>query len=94
MESKCSNFWMGLGIGSILGVIVYRCCQSSKVKQLKGKISHAFHVAADQTENFVGAAEEKVKDVGATISDTAYNVAEKADEMKNKAHNFTDNVSK
>lgn len=32
MKSKDANFWIGLGFGSILGAIIYRCCRTSKVK--------------------------------------------------------------
>ena len=89
---------MGLGLGSILGAIVYRCCQASKAKQVKDKISHALHVATDQTEDFVGSAKDKVIDAGAKVADkvadTTFNVAEKADEVKNKVHNFADNAKK
>ena len=102
MESKCSHFWMGLGLGSILGALVYRCCQTSKAKQLKAKMSHALHVATDQTEEMVDSAKNKAMGAGAMVADKvadkvsekSYDVAEKADEMKNKVHNFTDNAKK
>lgn len=98
MESKCSNFWLGLGAGSILGVIVYRCCQTSKAKQLKDKISHVLHVATDQAEDMAASAKEQALDVGTKVADTVaektFDIAEKADEMKNKVHNFADNAKK
>lgn len=94
MESKCSNFWMGLGLGSILGAIVYRCCQTSKAKQLKEKVTHAFHVATDQAEDMVDTAENKAMNAGEKAADKVAEktdeAAYKADEMKNKVHNFTD----
>jgi len=98
MESKCSNFWIGLGAGTILGAIIYRCCQTSKAKQLKDKVAHALHVASDQAEDFVESAKDKVVDTGIKVADKVadktFDVAEKADEMKNKVHNFADNVKK
>lgn len=98
MESKCSHFWMGLGLGSLLGALVYRCCQTSKAKQLKAKMSHALHMATDQTEDFVDSAKDKAMGAGAMVADKvadkSHDVAEKADEMKNKVHNFTDNNAK
>ncbi len=98
MESKCSNFWIGLGLGSILGAVIYRCCQTSKAKQLKAKVSHALHMAADETEDFVDSAKNKAMNAGAVVADKVadktFDVAEKADEMKNKVHTFADNAKK
>lgn len=98
MERKCSNFWIGLGLGSVLGAIVYRCCQTSKAKQLKEKVSHAFHVATDQAEDLADTAEDKIKDAGTKVADKVadktYEAAYKAEEAKNKFNNFADNVKK
>ena len=38
MEANRSKFWMGLGLGSIIGVIAYRFSCSSKGKELKEMI--------------------------------------------------------
>ena len=35
METSCSKFWLGLGLGSIIGVVAYRFSCSSKGKMLK-----------------------------------------------------------
>lgn len=102
MESKSSHFWMGLGLGSVLGALVYRCCQTSKARQLKAKMAHAFHMATDQAEDAVDTAKDKVMGTGAMVADkvadkahdAADKVSEKADEMKNKAHNFADNAKR
>lgn len=37
METSCSKFWLGLGLGSIIGVVAYRFSCSSKGKMLKEK---------------------------------------------------------
>lgn len=79
MESNCSKFWIGLGVGSILGAVVYCFSQTSKCKCLKDKVSHALHVAADRTENVVDAAKDKAEDVIETVKD-------KAEEMKDKVY--------
>lgn len=98
MESKCSHFWLGLGLGSILGAVIYRCCQTSKAKQLKEKVTHAFHMATEQAGDFMDSAKDKAMDAGAKVADKVadktLDVAEKADDMKNKFHGFTDNVKK
>lgn len=98
MESKRSNFWIGLGVGSILGTIVYRCCQTSKAKKLKNKLAHALHVATGQAENLVNAAKVKVANAGTKVADKVadetFEVAEKADEIKSKVHDLAGNVKK
>lgn len=102
MESRSSHFWMGMGLGSIFGALVYRCCQTSKAKQLKAKMAHAFHMATDQAEDAMDTAKDKVMGAGAKVadkvadkvSDKAYDAADKADEMKNKVHSFADNAKK
>ena len=52
METNHSKFWMGLGLGSIIGAVVYK------------------------------------------VADGTFNLAEKADEVKNKVHAFADNAKK
>ena len=42
MENKNSNFWIGLGIGSVIGAIVYRFSRTSKAKRLKRKVCDTF----------------------------------------------------
>lgn len=42
METSCSKFWLGLGLGSIIGVVAYRFSCSSKGKMLKEKHAMSF----------------------------------------------------
>ena len=53
METNHSKFWMGLGLGSIIGAVVYHFSCSSRGKQLKEKVRHAFHKAGDNAEELV-----------------------------------------
>lgn len=98
MESKCSNFWLGLGLGSILGAVIYRCSCTSKAKQLKCKVLHALYGANDQAEDLVDEAADKAVNAGEKVADkvadTATNAAQKVDEVKNNVHNFADSVKK
>ena len=43
MECRHGNFWIGLGIGSILGAVVYRLSRTAKAKQLESEIYNAIH---------------------------------------------------
>lgn len=98
MERKCSNFWIGLGLGSVLGAIVYRCCQTSQAKKIKEKVSHVFHVATNEAEDVVDSAENKAMDAGKNVADKVADkteeVANKADEAKDNVHNFVNNAKK
>ena len=37
MECRHGNFWIGLGIGSILGAVVYRLSRTAKAKQSENR---------------------------------------------------------
>ena len=45
MECRHGNFWIGLGIGSILGAVVYRLSRTAKAKQLESEIYDAIPVS-------------------------------------------------
>lgn len=98
METNHSKFWMGLGLGSIIGVVVYHFSCSSRGKQLKEKVRHAFHKAGDNAEELVDEAKDKALQTGTKVADKVadgtFNLAEKADEVKNKVHAFADNAKK
>ena len=43
METNNSKFWIGLGLGSIIGFVTYRFSCSSMSKQVKEKVYHSLH---------------------------------------------------
>ena len=43
MECRHGNFWIGLGIGSILGAVAYRLSRTAKARQLESDIYNAIH---------------------------------------------------
>ena len=98
MEENRSKFWMGLGLGSIIGVIAYRFSCSSKGKELKEKASRYLHQIGSKSEDVINSAKEKVMNAGTKaadkVSNDTFKVAEKADEIKNKVHKFADNAKK
>lgn len=93
-----SKFWLGLGLGSVIGAFVYRFACSSKGKQVKEKVYHVFHKVHGEAEDMMDEAKGKAMDAGTKVADKVadgtFNVAEKADEVKNKVHTYADNARK
>lgn len=98
MGTSCSKFWMGLGLGSIIGALVYRFSCSPKGKLMKEKVCHAFHKAGHHAEEMMYEAKEKAwegsKKVADKMADGALDMAVKADDAKDKVHTFADNAKK
>lgn len=98
MDSRNSKFWLGLGIGSIIGSLVYRFCQTSKAKKMKEDVCTALQKISGKTENMLDGAKEKVLDAGTAVvdrvADTTYNIAEKADDLKGKVHSYASDTKK
>lgn len=98
MKTNDSKFWLGLGIGSIIGAVVYHFSCSHKGKQLKEKMCHAFNRAGGEAGELMDDAKDKALDVSAKVADRvadgAFNVAEKADDVKNRVHSYADNAKK
>ena len=84
METSCSKFWLGLGLGSIIGVVAYRFSCSSKGKMLKEKACHVLHRMGGKAEDMIDSAKDKVAEAGTKVADKVaketFNIAEKADE--------------
>lgn len=98
MECGKSNFLIGLGIGSVIGALVYRFCVSPKGKMMKEKVNNAFHKVTGDAVDMIDTAKDKALDKGAEaadkVADGAFTVAEKTDDVRNKVHTFADNAKK
>lgn len=102
MECRSSKFGLGLLIGSVLGVMCYRFSCTPKAKQWKMKACEAMHKMGNHAEDMLDSAKEKAMNAGTKmadkvadkVADKSYDVAEKADDMKNKVHNFGDDFKK
>lgn len=77
MQSSTAKFWLGLGLGSVLGMIVYRCSRTDKAKELKRKMCCAAQSAADKAGEWMANVKDKTCDV-------AVDMAKKAEDSKNK----------
>ena len=60
MDCNCKSgkFWIGLGLGTVLGMVAYHCAKSEKAKEWKAKISCAAQSAAEKAGEWVTSAQE------------------------------------
>ncbi len=52
MKCKDSNFWIGLGIGSVAGALAYHFSRTEKAKKLEDAICRAIHKANGEAKEF------------------------------------------
>lgn len=64
MECQCSkaNFWVGFGLGSLLGAAACYAARSKKARELKGKVCHALHEMQHQVDNLVEEAKARAEE--------------------------------
>lgn len=92
MECRHGNFWIGLGIGSILGTLAYRLSRTAKAKQLESEIYDAIHRIGRDAEAAAACAEKKAMNFGLKAVETGAEIADKvaaeadkvADKVKDK----------
>ena len=77
MECRHGNFWIGLGIGSILGAVAYRLSRTAKAKQLESDIYNAIHRIGRDAEIAAAEAERKAMNLGLKAVETGAKVADK-----------------
>lgn len=53
MECRNSHFWIGLGLGSIIGAITYRLAHSSEAEKLKDEVYNALQKLEEQAKEKV-----------------------------------------
>ena len=60
MECNCisGNFWIGLGLGTVLGMVGYHFAKSEKAKEWKAKIGSAAQSAAEKAGEWMTGAQE------------------------------------
>lgn len=98
MESGKSNFLIGLGVGSVIGALVYRFCSSTKGKMMKEKVNNMFHKVTGDAVDMVDDTKDKALVAGTKLADKVadgtFEVATKTDDVRNKVHTLADNVKK
>lgn len=92
MQSQNSKFWIGMGIGSVVGVFIYRFSKSSKAENLKDKLNDTMQKVKGRAEDFAETVKEKAIEVGTKgadkISEKSHEIADRTDRIKNKVHVF------
>ena len=63
MENRTSDLWLGLGIGSVIGALVYRFSRTSKAKKLKKKVLDTGAAVADKVADKTFDLAEKADDL-------------------------------
>ena len=69
MQSSTCKFWVGLGLGSVLGAIVYRCSRTAKAKEWKHKMCCAAQSAADKAGEWMSNIKDKATEMGEKVAD-------------------------
>lgn len=95
---KCSHFWLGLGIGSVIGALAYGFSRTEKAKQLKEKVYKAYHKIEDEAGTMMRTAKDKAVDAGNKLVEkgveTAEKVSSKAENMQQKWNNYAADAKK
>ena len=98
MERGKSNLIIGLGVGSVVGALVYHLWCSPKGKKMKEKVNHAFQKVTGDSVNLIDTVNDKVLDAGTKVADKVadgtFYVAEKADDVRDKVHAMVDKAKK
>lgn len=60
MDCNCNKgkFWMGLGLGAVLGMVAYCLAKTDKAKELKARMCCAAHSMADKAGDWMANAKE------------------------------------
>ena len=89
MECRHGNFWIGLGIGSILGAVAYRLSRTAKPKHNESDINKAIHRIRRDAEIAPAHDQRKAMDLGLKAVETGAEIADKvaaeADKVAGKA---------
>lgn len=84
MECRHGNFWIGLGIGSILGAVAYRLSRTARVKKLESDIYDAIHRIGQDAEMVAADAERRARHLGVRAVEAGAQVADKVAEEADK----------
>lgn len=96
MAGQKTFFWIGLGVGSLLGAIAYRLSQTSKAEQLKNDMYDKLCELNEQAEELLEVTKEKAlqksREFAGKVAEKTDGVIGKAEEFKGKMKNYSSNT--
>ena len=84
MACNHSKFWIGLGVGSVLGALAYRLSRTQRVRKLESDIYDAIRRIGKDAEETLEDAERKALQMGARAAEAGAKVADKVAEEADK----------
>ncbi len=94
METNKAKFWIGMGLGVLVGSAMVCLSRTEKAKEWKKKACCAVDDMLNRAGDAMAKAKDKALETGDKVADRvanmAHNAADKADDMKGRVHNATD----
>ena len=78
MKCKESHFLIGLGIGSVVGALVYHFSRTPRAERLRREMCHAIHKAGSEAKDMFHTAEEEALHAGTKVADKVADEAHEA----------------
>lgn len=98
MECKNSGFWLGIGIGSVIGALAYHFSRSEKAQELKVNAKDGFDKMTKKARHFLDDTENKAMETGQKVAEKtaeeAHWVADQADVIKEKVDIYAQRTKK
>lgn len=85
MSCNHSKFWIGLGVGSVLGALVYRLSRTQRARKLESDIYDAIRRIGRDAQDTLEDVESKALQMGARAAEAGARVADKVAEEADKA---------
>ncbi len=81
MACNSGKFWLGIGIGTVVGALAYHCSRTARAQKAKADVLDAITDIEIAAEAALESAKQRAKTTGVKLADK---VASKATEMKEK----------
>ena len=81
MGCNSGKFWLGIGIGTVVGALAYHCSRTARAQKAKADVLDAIADIELAAEAAIDVAKHKAKANGIKVADK---IATKANEVKDK----------
>lgn len=78
MGCRNGHFWIGLGLGSVLGAVAYHLSRTERAKKLESDIYQAIRRIGRDAEKTLEDVEEKALQMGVRAAEAGARLADKA----------------